>query len=108
MTHWNNVSALFFLAPIYSITKIDLVNVSLDNIGKSVAKVNIYYKSMEYLSTQQMISISTEDFFSNIGGTLGLYIGISILSLIEVVELGFNLMLALTSSFKSKKQISQN
>ena len=84
------------------------INVSLDNIGKSVVKVNIYYKSMEYLSTQQMISISTEDFFSNIGGTLGLYIGISILSLIEVVELGFNLMLVLISSIKSKKQISQN
>jgi hypothetical protein len=38
-------------------------NTTNDNIEKSVAKVNIYYKSMEYLTTQQIVSVSDEDFF---------------------------------------------
>jgi hypothetical protein len=59
---------------------------------------------MEYLSTTEVISLSTEDFFSNIGGTLGLYIGISILSLVEVFELGFILIVAFITNMKPRNK----
>jgi hypothetical protein len=98
----------FYASILYDALKNKRVNISYDNIGKAVSRVNIYYKSMQYLSTQQVISTSSEDLFSNIGGTLGLYIGISVLSLVEVFELGFNLMMVLISSIKSKKQITNN
>jgi hypothetical protein len=98
----------FYSDILYNKIKSKGVNVSSTNIDKAFAKVNFYYKSMEYIITTQMIQTSTEDLFSNIGGTLGLYIGISILSLVEFVELGFNLVLTLIVHLKSRKQVKNN
>jgi amiloride-sensitive sodium channel subunit alpha len=84
------------------------INISDADIDKAVAKVNIFYKNMEYKTTTQKIQTTTEDLFSNIGGTLGLCIGISILSLVEVFELGFKLVLALIVHLKSRKQIQSD
>jgi hypothetical protein len=80
-------------------------NVSYVDLDKALAKVNIYYKSMEYTSVTQVASTTIEQFFSDIGGTLGLYIGISILSLVEIVELGFNLIVALIGIKKNKSAV---
>jgi hypothetical protein len=98
----------FYTSLIYDKLKVNGINASTESIEKAAIKVNIYYKSMEYISTQQMIQTSTEDLFSIIGGTVGLYIGISLLSLVEIVELGFNLILALMAYLKSRKKVKNN
>ena len=72
---------------------------------QSVAKVNVYYESMKYAVTTDSISITSDDLLSNFGGTLGLYLGISFLSLIEIVEFGFNFFVPFIKYLKSKKQI---
>ena len=95
----------FYTDILYAWIKGNGVNISIDSIDKAFAKVNIFYKSMEYTSTTQNIQTSADDLFSNIGGTLGLYVGVSILSAVEIVELGFNLIMALISYLKSRKQI---
>lgn len=69
------------------IPKINLSGISYDNIEKSVLKINVFYDSMKYTTINEVAAITTEVFFSNVGGTLGLYLGISMLSLVEVVEL---------------------
>jgi hypothetical protein len=95
----------FYSSILYDKLKFNGINVSRDNIDKAFSKVNIFYKNMEYNLITQKIQTSFEDLWSNIGGTLGLYVGISILSVVEVVELGFNLILAIIDFMKSKKQV---
>jgi hypothetical protein len=73
--------------------------------SQSVAKVNVYYESMNYAVTTSSISITVDDLFSNFGGTLGLYLGISILSMVEIIEFGFNVFVPLIKYFKTKKQL---
>jgi hypothetical protein len=94
---------LSYVKNLYTYLQNRNISIRYVDVEKAVTKVNIYYKSMEYTITIQKIQTSPEDLFSNIGGTVGLYIGISILSLVEVVELGFNLVLALLTFLKSKK-----
>jgi len=47
---------------------------------------NIFYANLEYTVIDQIPKMDGFDFISNIGGNLGLFIGISFLSLIELVE----------------------
>ena len=82
---------------LFNLTDISTKGVTIDNVQDSLAKVNVFYKSLEYKLVEQKIQMSTENFFSNIGGTLGLYIGISFLSLIELVELLFNIVLSIVT-----------
>jgi hypothetical protein len=50
---------------------------------------------MTYTSTTESAAVTTETFISNLGGTLGLFIGISILSFVELVELAVLLLTAI-------------
>ena len=73
---------------------------------QSFAKINVYYESMNYAVTTDSIAISFDSLFSNFGGTLGLYLGISFLSFIEIIEFGFNTIDPIIKYFKTKKQIN--
>ena len=57
------------------------------DVAKSFAKFNVYYNSMTYKSIVEKQQYVFVDLLSNIGGTLGLYLGMSLLSLIEIIEL---------------------
>ena len=48
--------------------------------------MNVYYESMKYEVTIDSLSVTSEDLLSKFGGTLGLFLGISFLSFIEIVE----------------------
>ena len=48
---------------------------------------SIYYESLEYTLINQKSKMDVFDLISNIGGNLGLFIGISFLSLAEFIEL---------------------
>ena len=60
---------------------------SNDTIEKAVLRVHVYYESMTYTAITETESITALTLFSNIGGTLGLCLGISILSLSKVFNL---------------------
>ena len=77
-------------------------NISLENIYKSFIKVNIYYKSLEYISTNQKIQITTQTLVASIGGYIGLCVGLTILSAIEVLILIIDLFSAIVSYMKNK------
>ena len=47
----------------------------------------VYYKDLKYTLIKQEPKTETFDFISNIGGILGLFLGISFLSLIEALEI---------------------
>jgi len=48
---------------------------------------NVFYNSFEYTSITQLPKMDIFDLISNIGGNLGLFIGISFLSFAEIIEL---------------------
>ena len=81
------------------------LNLSQDDIYKAFVKLNINYESMKYKTTVQTISIQPEDLLSNLGGTLGLYIGISLLSLVEIIELFIGLIFICIKYKKARKVI---
>lgn len=62
-------------------------NASFDDVKKRVLELKIYYSKLSYLSLTESPKTSIIDLFSNIGGTLGLYVGVSLLSLVEIVEI---------------------
>ena len=72
------------------------LNVSdIENFKKSHLSLNIYYDSFEYTKIEELVKTDFIDLISGIGGTLGLFIGISLLSIIEIFELIFLLIEAL-------------
>ncbi len=54
---------------------------------KNAVSFSIFYESLEYTLIDQKSKMDVFDLISNIGGNLGLFIGISFLSLAEFIEL---------------------
>ena len=80
------------------------INVSLNDIPKAFSKVTINYDTMQYTTTNQMVQMQVADLFSNFGGTLGLFLGMSFLTFAEFFEICFNLALVIIQHFMSRKQ----
>jgi hypothetical protein len=53
---------------------------------KSVYSINIYYSELDYTEIGEIPNYPAINLISNIGGTLGLFLGMSLLSLFEIVE----------------------
>ena len=62
-------------------------SLSLENKANSIIKFNIYYESMSYKQTTESISMDVVALLSNIGGTLGLFLGVSVLTAVELVDI---------------------
>lgn len=67
-------------------------NILYEYLYKNMTKINIYYDSFEYTVISQIPKIKMEDFLAGIGGILGLFLGASILSFVEIVEMVIELM----------------
>jgi hypothetical protein len=60
---------------------------SYEEAKKHYVQLNVYYKELEYTHISQEAKTETFNFISNIGGILGLFLGISFLSFIEIFEI---------------------
>ncbi len=65
-------------------------------VSSNLAIVHVYFDKIHFMRHERSELFGITDFFSNIGGLLGLCMGISSLSLVEifyffVIRLGFNL-----------------
>ena len=56
-------------------------------LKQSLASVNINYNQLAYTQIKEIQRISLLDLITNIGGTMGLFVGFSFISLFEIVEL---------------------
>ncbi|KAF7267710.1 hypothetical protein GWI33_019099 [Rhynchophorus ferrugineus] len=59
--------------------------VSEDEEGMSTSQLQIYFKGNTFIPQQRNELYGTFDFLANVGGLLGLFIGFSILSMIELI-----------------------
>lgn len=73
-------------------------NLTLEDIRKNYYSISIYYSDLKYTNISQMAKSSFFDVVSNIGGILGLFIGISFLSFAEILELFLEILFILFKS----------
>ena len=84
------------------------VNKSLivfDDLKQSIARVQIFYNELIETLIEESPKMSAADLVSNIGGTFGLFLGLSFASLIELFEIGFVLMSIVYKSKKMKNNV---
>ncbi|RMZ98095.1 amiloride-sensitive sodium channel subunit beta, partial [Brachionus plicatilis] len=62
-------------------------NVSLEEYRENILAINIYYEFLKETEITESASISWDGLVGSIGGTLGLFMGISILSIVEFIDL---------------------
>ena len=66
-----------------------------EEINKNVAIIYVYYKNLKYTIISQEPKTETFNLISSIGGTLGLFLGVSFLSFIEIFEILFEIIFIL-------------
>ena len=57
-----------------------------DSIGTSVVSVNIFYQSLSFILTTESPRMDIVSLLASIGGNLGLFLGVSVFSLCEIIE----------------------
>lgn len=60
--------------------------VTLDQLKNNLLAVDIYYSDMKYTSIEEIEKTSFLDLVAGVGGTLGLFIGMSFLSFFEIID----------------------
>jgi hypothetical protein len=59
---------------------------SLNELTDNLVKINIYYDKLTYTLIDEFETTTMPTLLSNIGGTLGLYLSVSVLSIVELIE----------------------
>ncbi|CAF0860551.1 unnamed protein product [Brachionus calyciflorus] len=65
----------------------NLTNITLEHLRENTLALNIYYETLKQTEIEEYESMSIQILISTIGGTLGLFLGISLLSFFEFIEL---------------------
>ena len=68
-------------------SKYDDEDLSLKTIQEGIVKLNIYYESLAYVEMSESISMNLVSLFSSIGGFMGMFLGMSLMTLVEVLEI---------------------
>ena len=63
------------------------INRTTEGIRKNIMLIKLYFISIIYEETKHKPSFGLETLFANIGGFLGLFVGASVMTILEVVEL---------------------
>ena len=66
-----------------------------EDLKNSVAMMSVYYEDLKYTRVSQIPKMTFIDLLANIGGTLGLFIGVSFLSFAEIFEAIITVLLIL-------------
>ncbi len=72
-------------------------NLTFEKFEKRSVLVNIFYPKLSYLSVSQIIKVEFMDLLEHIGGLLGFFIGMSLLSFIEFIEIIIDVIFILVS-----------
>jgi hypothetical protein len=75
----------------------------LNGTVNNLISIDIYYENLEYTRISQLPKMDFFDMISNIGGDLGLFIGISFLSFAEIIEIFGEILIIL---FEKKESVS--
>lgn len=97
----------------YCPTKCDLIEYNANSNfvvnnnpnASNYAEVRVYLRSLKYTLIDQSAKMTFSDLVSSVGGTISLFIGLSFISLFEIVDLAVEILLNLTME---KNKINSN
>ncbi|XP_070538275.1 uncharacterized protein [Ptychodera flava] len=70
----------------------------LESARSNLIRLNVYFESLNIQSTSQLPAYKWEDLLSDVGGTFGLYIGLSLITLFEIIQFFISLCSMLSRS----------
>lgn len=83
---------------------IEIENMTFFNLYRtSVASIFVYFDDLKYTDISNSPTMLLPDLIANIGGTIGLFVGVSILSFAEFIELGVNIIMILRKKLHEKR-----
>ena len=86
-----------------------LANYNFSNeFNKNGVYFSIYYSNLEYTLISQIPKTKTFDLVSNIGGTLGLFVGVSFISFVEIFEIVWEIFFYFFQAQNTKVKNQEN
>ena len=80
---------------------------TFSNLKKTLISFNVFYDDLKYIKISQKPKMIFEDLVANVGGTLGLFMGISFLTLSEIFAIFYQILYLLcTKSKRYSKELS--
>ena len=76
-------------------------------LEKNTLAINVYYNDLEYTQVEEERANDIVDFFTSLGGNIGLFIGVSILSVFEIMEFLVEAFIIVYSALKVKMSASK-
>jgi hypothetical protein len=73
-------------------TYADQIPLNTTELKKSILSFNVFYKKMSHAKSEETSVMSFDDLISLIGGNMGLFLGISMLTVIEFIEVIYNII----------------
>lgn len=73
---------------------------------KDMSKINVYIGDTSIIRTSQHADYTASDLLSDLGGIMGLWIGMSVLSVAELLQLIFDLCKTVNGKNEQKKKRS--
>ncbi|KOB64264.1 Gonad-specific amiloride-sensitive sodium channel 1 [Operophtera brumata] len=77
-------------------------DISIDTDAYKFSRLDIYFKKPQFISMRRSELFGLTDFLANIGGLLGLFLGFSFLSLVEIIY-----FITLRLGFKFKRNVNE-
>ena len=82
--------------------------VDYETLKENILTIYINYDALKSTVIEEAKQMEFVDFIAGIGGTLGLFLGVSVLSLFEVVEVLLEILLSIKSKPKTNRIESVN
>jgi hypothetical protein len=79
-------------------TKFEITMPAYESFREYFYAINIYYSSLKYTYISESPQMTVLNLLSSLGGSLGMFLGFSVFSLLEVIELLFELVWSLVFS----------
>lgn len=81
---------------------------SKENLKKTTLALNVFYNDIGYTIVNEIPSKTFEQFISEIGGLMGICLGASLLSFVELFDLAIQLIIVLLKSNGKKTQVKNS
>lgn len=65
----------------------NLSQLTYESLKRNILQINVYYGDLGYERYEEISKMSWIDLISSIGGTLGLFLGMSFLSFVEILDM---------------------
>ncbi|XP_013390137.1 acid-sensing ion channel 1 [Lingula anatina] len=78
--------------------------VAQSDIEKNILVLDIFFQDLNYVISEQLPAIESSGLISDLGGQFGLFMGFSLLTLVEFIEFGFTRLILFICRPKKKKR----